>query len=502
VEWRKLRIQGTESKAEDFNYKQFCGRSGEMPTPKPSDRYHSLEIQAKKTIREHNMLNAGEHVLVGVSGGADSTALLFCLKRLAPELGLSLSVAHLNHGIRGAESDEDEVFVRQISDQLGLQFFSEIIDVKQQAAAAGQNMEELARRIRYDFLRRTARRIGAQKIAVGHNLNDQAETALFRFIRGSGLKGLASIYPVLDGWIIRPLLDCSGNSIREYLKNKTVAYREDSSNRDLRYARNRIRRELVPYLENHFNARLTHTIAHEALLARETWSFVESQAKEAFERIHIRVDGGISLQIKALIELHPALKKEVLRQALKVCLGSLRGIDATHIQNILDLSDREGNRQVQIPRGGLVIRQSDRLVMLRSEPERNLSYVYELCVPGNCAVPEDGTLFSCRVGFAPNREVMKEKKYTQAFLDPSVLPPTLTIRSRRAGDRYGGPGHRKVKRMLINNKIPRLQRSVLPMLTAGDHVIWIPGFRPARGYEAKPDSADCVVIERMEKSNF
>jgi len=466
-----------------------------MPTQKPSEKYHSLEIQAKKTIQKHSMVNPGEHVLVGVSGGADSTALLFCLRRMAPELELTLTVAHLNHGIRGAEADEDEVFVRQISNQLGLQFVSEIINVKMQAADTGQNMEELARRIRYDFLCRTARRIGAQKIAVGHNLNDQAETALFRFIRGSGLKGLASIYPVLDGWIIRPLLDCSGASIREYLKNKAIAYRDDSSNRDLRYARNRIRRELVPYLENHFNARLAHTIANEALLARETWSFVESQAKAAFGRIGMQVDGGISLQIKGLIELHPALQKEVLRQALKACLGSLRGIDSSHIQSILDICNREGSRQVQIPRGGRVIRQSDRLVMLLSAPEANLSFLYELRVPGNCAVPEDSTLFSCRVGHAPNREVMKEKKYTQAFLDPSVLPATLTIRSRRAGDRYGGPGHRKVKRMLINSKIPRLQRSVLPMLTAGNHVIWIPGFRPARGYEAKQGSTKCVIVE-------
>jgi tRNA(Ile)-lysidine synthase len=472
-----------------------------MPIRDPSEKYCSLEIQARKTIREHNMVVTGENVVVGVSGGADSTALLLCLSRLSEDMDITLTVAHLNHRIRGAEADADEEFVRQMTEEIGLPFVSEVIDVKRQAAAKKQNIEELARRIRYDFLRRTARSVEAQKIAIGHNLNDQAETALFRFIRGSGLEGLSAIHPVVDGLIIRPLLECSRASIFEYLKQKNASYQEDSSNRDLRHSRNRIRQELMPYLESNFNPRLVATISNEAFLAREAWSFMESQAKEAYTRLHCQIENGISIKIKDFRDLHPALQKEVLRQALKACLGSLRGIGSVHIQSILALCSAERSGQAQIPRGSLAIRESGNLLLLRNAPQPTPSFVYELSVPGKRHIPEDGAVFNCTLGDAPNRDAMKDKRFTQAFLDPSVLPESLTIRSRMPGDCYGGPGHRKVKRMLINSKIPRPQRSVLPMVTVGNDVIWIPGFRPARGYEAKPESANCVVVEMVQESD-
>ena len=175
-----------------------------MPVKELSDKLRPLEIRVRKTIQNHNMLTPGDHVLVAVSGGADSVALLLCLHKLARELHISLSIAHLNHRIRGLEGDADEDFVRRLSADLKLPFFSEIIEVKRKAAAAKENLEELARLTRYDFLRRTARRIGAQKIAVGHTLNDQAETVLFRFIRGSGIEGLSAIHPVVEGLVIRP----------------------------------------------------------------------------------------------------------------------------------------------------------------------------------------------------------------------------------------------------------------------------------------------------------
>jgi tRNA(Ile)-lysidine synthase len=298
-----------------------------MPVTKQSDKNFPLEIRVRKTIQNHKMIAPGEHVLVAVSGGADSVALLLCLKTLASELHLSLTVAHLNHRIRGLEGDADEDFVRSLSSNLQLPFVSEIIEVKQQAEATKQNLEELARRTRYDFLRRTAQRVSAGKIAVGHTLNDQAETVLFRFIRGSGMEGFSAIHPVLEGLVIRPLLDCSRDSILEYLQKKGANHREDSTNKDLQHTRNRIRRELLPYLEEHFNPQLVATLSREALVAREAWSFIESHALRAFESLHSRHgDAGILLDAKGLLELHPALQKQVLRRALKECLGSLRGI--------------------------------------------------------------------------------------------------------------------------------------------------------------------------------
>jgi tRNA(Ile)-lysidine synthase len=486
---------------EDLRFRQLqlsyiCGRSEKMPNKKPSAKPNPLELQVRKTIERYSMLAPGEHVLVGVSGGADSTALLLCLHRLAADLPLSLTAAHLNHRIRGAEADEDQNFVRQLCAGWGIPFVSEIIEVKQQAAEAKQNLEEFARDRRNDFLRRTAQRLGAQKIAVGHNLNDQAETALFRFIRGSGIQGLSSIYPVIDGLVIRPLLECARESIREYLNRQGVSYREDSSNTDLRHARNRIRHELLPYLEKNFNPRLVSTIARETALARETWSFVESQAVAAYQNLQCPAGNGILLKVSQLLELHPALQKQVVRQAIKAWLGSLRGITSVHIQSLIALcaAGRSGD-QIDMPHGGIALRQFDSLLLLNKPANIIHDYAYILNVPGECRVPEAGASFRCTISCAPNQKTMREKRFVQAFLETINLTPSLLVRSRKPGDRYGGTGHRKVKKMLIDGKIPQLQRNALPMIVAGNSVIWIPGFRPARSHEAIPESSACVLVE-------
>ena len=457
----------------------------------------SLEVTVRKTIRKHGMLSGGEHVLVAVSGGADSTALLLCLRRLAADFRLTLSVAHLNHRIRGAESDEDEEFVRQMACRLSLPFLSEAIDVKQQAKAAKRNLEETARQARYEFLGRAAQRTGATKIAVGHNLNDQAETILFRFIRGSGLQGLSAIRPVMGGTVIRPLLECSRRLILAYLERNQTGFREDSTNRDVAHTRNRIRRELIPFLEEHFNPRLAAALSREASLARETWDFIESEAEKAFQDIHLREGNNLSLKAKELLNAHPAIQKQVVRRALRECLGSLRGIALRHVESVLQL---QSGARTRLPHGCLVLREFDSIILTKHPGEPSRPFAYPLEIPGTCRIPETGTRFVCTRGtMAPNPRQMKELAETQAFLEPSSLTESLTVRSRLPGDRYGGPGHRKVKRMLIDRRIPLSRRPFLPMIVAGTRVVWIPGFRPARGCEAQPGSP-CVVISMRDAS--
>jgi len=455
----------------------------------------TLESQVRRTIHKYEMLKRGDHVVVAVSGGADSTALLLCLETLASEFDLTLTAAHLNHRIRAAEADGDEEFARKLAAQMGLPFISETAELKQQAAASGINLEELARRKRYEFLRRAASQIEAQKIAVGHTMNDQAETALFRFIRGSGLEGLSAIHPIVDGVVIRPLLECSRKSVEEYLEVKCAQYREDSSNLDVRYARNRIRHELIPYLEKNFNPNLARTLSREALISREIWSFVESQAKQAFDAVHRRGEEGISLVVPDFLRLHPALQKEVLRHAVKKCSGSLRGITSKNIEDLLLLCrGKMSGRQVCL-RGCAAFREFDNLLLRSSERAGTADYAHVLEIPGVCHVPENGSVFICSCMSEPPPEKPQQGRWTRAFFEPAALPESLTIRSRLPGDRYGGPGHRKVKRMLIDKKVPLGHRSVLPMVAAGNDVIWIPGFRPARAYESRPGSERCVVIE-------
>jgi tRNA(Ile)-lysidine synthase len=470
-----------------------------MPVRERSNRLFPLEIQVRKTIQKYNMFNQGDHVLVAVSGGADSMALLHCLHKLALPLQLSLTIAHLNHRIRGFEGDADEDFVRRMSADLKIPFCSEIIEVKQLAIAARQNLEEVARQKRYDFLRRTARRVGAHKIAVGHTLNDQAETILFRFIRGSGIEGLAAIYPVVEDLVVRPLLECSRESIVKYLQQKELRHREDSTNADLKYARNRIRRELVPFLEKNFNPQLISTLSREAFLARETWSYIESQAKAAFENVCLRQGDDILLKLQGLAKLHPGLQKQVLRQAIKECLGSLHGVASRLVDSILTIC-RTGNSsdQIRMPHGCTAIRQFDTLLLIKHPPLSSPSFLYQLDIPGECHVAEAGISFRSKICNTPDLKTMRDSRSRQAFLELSALPQNLTIRPRKSGDRYGGPGHRKVKKMLIDAKIPQLKRPGLPMIAAGEDVIWIAGFRPARAYEARPGSERCIAVEMIQ----
>jgi tRNA(Ile)-lysidine synthase len=473
---------------------RVCGRSDKMPI-KENPARPALESQVRRTIQKFGMLKPGDHVVIGVSGGADSTALLLCLDALASEFNLSLTVAHLNHRIRAAEADEDEEFVRKLAARMGLRLTSETAEVKREAAASGDNLEEVARRKRYEFLRRTATQVKAQKIAVGHTMNDQAETALFRFVRGSGLEGLSAIHPVVDGVVIRPLMECTRKSVESYLELKGAAYREDSSNQDLRHARNRIRHELIPYLEKNFNPKLIPTLSREAVIAREISNYMESQTRQAFDAVSSSSEEGINLKVPDFLRLHPALQKEVLRQAIKECSGSLRGISTKNIEDLLLLCrGRMSGRQLRL-RGFTAFREFDNLLLRCLEASGFAGYSHVLKIPGTCTVPESGAVFICRRTDKLARGKVRQEHWTRAFLEPAALPEFLTIRSRIPGDRYGGPGHRKIKRMLIDKKIPLGHRSALPMLAAGNDVIWIPGFKPASAYASRPGSDDCVVVE-------
>jgi tRNA(Ile)-lysidine synthase len=470
-----------------------------MPIQKTLRKLEFLEARVLRTIREHGMIRPRDRVLVAVSGGADSMALLLSLHALRPILDCDLDVAHLNHSLRGPEGDGDEEFVRRTSGELGLDFHSETIDVRGRAERGKQNLEQAAREVRYAFLQRIARKLGANRVAVGHNRNDQAETILFRFLRGSGVEGLSSIHPVIGRQLIRPLLDCPRERILQYLDKRRCAYREDASNRDMTYSRNRIRLELMPYLEQHFNPGLAKTVAREAATMRETWDLLHSLAEKSCDTISRPVDGGIALSVAAARELHPALQKEVLRSALKRVRGDLKGIGRVHVEQVLRLCHQGGGgERVRLPRETAAIRQFNELLLLCPQPGTSPEYSYDLQVPGRCRIPEARAEIHAEI-FSGPRQYREGEHRHRAYLDPSALHTPLTIRSRLPGDRYGGGTHRKIKKMLIDGKIPLHERNGLPMVVSEGSVIWIPGFRPAKAYAAEKSALTAVILEYIRE---
>jgi tRNA(Ile)-lysidine synthase len=457
-----------------------------MRGPKPLP----LDNQALKTIRRFGMVKPGERVLVAVSGGADSVALLLCLQRLAARLKITVTAAHLNHRLRGAESDADEEFVRKLCARHGIDLIAESARVKEKAAASRQNLEEAAREARYDFLRRAARQVGADRIAVGHTLNDQAETVLMRLFRGSGAAGISAIYPVVDGVIVRPLLETGRAEILRYLKSLRIRHREDSSNRDLELRRNRLRNKWIPQLAREFNPRLIETLSREADLARETTDFLEQISRAEYKRLRAPVRGGISLPAKEIAEMHPLMKKLVWRHALLEVRGSLRGITTHHIEAVLGLCRTgQSGKVAELPGGTTVVRRFKNVAVLQHRPEAGSSFEYRLRLPGRCAVPEAGLEIIASEGENGDATLFS------ACLDRDLLPRTLVVRSRRPGDRYGGAGHRKIKKMLIDARIDLQARSTLPVVAVKDAVVWIPGFKPARRYTARSDSSRCILLQ-------
>jgi len=456
-------------------------------------RLRALEAQVRRTLRRFAMVAEGDHVVAGVSGGADSMAMLHCLVCLAPALRLTLTVAHLNHGIRGAEAGRDQEFVRRAGAGLGLPFVTETVRLKTEGEPG--NMEELARRARYDFLRRTAAQVRAHKIAVGHTLNDQAETVLLRVFRGSGPDGLAAIHPVVDNLVIRPLLECTRNQVVRYLDESGIDFLTDSTNRLLAYRRNRVRHELVPYLEANFNPRVVESLARTAALSREAAEFLDQESRREYDGMKQSSPGSISLPIERILRLHPAVGKLVVRQAFRESRGRLAGLAGRHVEEILLLcrGERSG-RRILLPGAFMARRQFDNLILQRM-PGNVAGFCRRLPVPGICAVPEAGTTVVARVlesaGPADPGGIGK-----QAILDRDRLPDVLMVRSRLPGDRYGGPGSRKVKKMLIDARIPVPDRETLPMIAAGDRSIaWIPGFKPANSFAVHPNSSRFILLE-------
>jgi tRNA(Ile)-lysidine synthase len=445
------------------------------------------------------MLEQGEHVLVAVSGGADSMALLICMHHLAPRMDTALTVAHLNHCLRGAEATGDEEFVRGASARLGWPFVSARVDVRARAAADGRNLEEAAREARYDFLRETAARVNAGKIATGHTLNDQAETVLLRLLRGSGPGGLGGIHAVSGGGLIRPLIECGRAQVLEYLSRGQTEYREDATNQDLHYRRNRVRHELMPYLEKHFNPRLIETLAREASFGSAIHDFLETQAGRLWERLRIPLEDGIAMPAQELFQLHPALCHQIVRRALRELLGSLRGIGSVHIEDIVQLCRLgQSGKRIELPRAISAMNNLGKLELRKRKHEWHAEYRYELPLPGRCRIPEAELEITATVLENPYSNAEPRDEGAYALLDLNTLPSTLTVRSRLPGDRYGGSGHRKVKKMLLAARIPLVVRLTVPMVAAGEAVIWIPGFKPAKLYGADAGCRRSILLEARQ----
>jgi tRNA(Ile)-lysidine synthase len=434
------------------------------------------------------MLRGGEAVLVAVSGGADSVALLDVLCAVRESLGLALTVVHVHHGLR-LEADAEADGVRHLCELLGVACQVERITVRRGPPWDG--LEAESRRARHAALGRVARVVGAARIATGHTADDQAETVLMRLLQGAGPRGLGGIAPA-RGLMIRPLIETRRAAIEEYLRGRGLAWAEDPSNRDVRFLRNRIRHDLLPFMAGLTGASVVEALGRSAAAARAVVADLEERARVDLARLASRDGAGISLDVGALAERPIELAAEMLRQAAAV-LGEtrpLRGPAQRALRRLL--GEAPPRRAARL--GRLVVERSGR--RLRVGPVAPPALVARAwAVPGTRALPEIGARLTARV-VARARDYAIPRDPGRAAFDADALPSALTVRARRRGDvfsPFGAPALRRLKSFLIDAGVPRWQRARTPLVEAGGEIIWVAGIR--RGSIAPVTAATTRVLE-------
>jgi tRNA(Ile)-lysidine synthase len=434
------------------------------------------------------MLRGGEVVLVAVSGGADSVALLDVLCALREPLGLTLRVVHVHHGLR-PEADAEADDVLRLSGSLGVVCHVERVTVRRVPPWDG--LEAESRRARHAALERVARVVGAVRIATGHTADDQAETVLMRLLQGAGPRGLGGIAPA-RGPLIRPLIEARRAAIEEHLRERGLAWTEDPSNRDPRFLRNRIRHDLLPFMAELNGASVVEALARSAAAARAVVGDLEERARADLARLATRDGAGLSLDVGALAERPIELAAEVLRQAA-AALGEtrpLRGPAHRALRRLLgDVPPRRGARL-----GRLAVERSGR--RLRVGPVALPALVARAWpVPGGLELPEINARLGARI-VVRARDYAIPREPGRAAFDADTLPPTLAVRARRRGDvfsPFGAPALRRLKSFLIDAGVPRWQRARTPLVEAGGEIIWVAGIR--RGSIAPVTAATTRVLE-------
>lgn len=478
----------------------------------------------KKIIASYKMIEPYDSLIVGVSGGPDSVALLHVLLKIAPQFFLKLGVAHLNHSLRAQDSDNDAAFVKSMCLKLNLPLFIKKVDVQKYRKANKVSIEEAARKVRYTFFSDLLRKEGFNKIALGHHLDDNAELILMNIFRGSGHLGVSGMPPVRNiigpgKKIVRPLICLKKSDIINYLSEKGLKYVMDKSNEDINYTRNRIRVDLIPYLEKNFNPKISETLNRFAFILRSEEEWKNAMVADLFEKsLSSLHDHLISFYVNNLLKLHPAAKRMVIRKGIESVKKDLRRITFKHVDFAVGLLEkRSPNWSMDLPEGVKIFRKYEKLYILQSRKDsaKDLSDKKEL-LPFKYEIdkPESGQIIikhikerdlylrlseSCVDDLA---DILNAGHMT-AFFDMDALRFPLELRNLVPGDRFsplGVKGSQKVKKFFINKKIPLFERERSSVLLSGGKVIWVAGYQIDDFVKVTPFTENVLKIEIIQST--
>jgi len=430
--------------------------------------------QATDTIKKHCMLKGGERVLVGLSGGPDSVCLLAVLKRIKDDYNLAIHAVYVNHNLRPEEIPAEIACCREICNEMKVDFSVRSVDVKGYVKEHGINKQEAARDLRYKAFYEAAMELRADKIALAHNADDQAETIFMRLIRGAGASGLAGI-PAKRGPIIRPLLEIERRDIEDFLERENLRCVIDSSNLQADYFRNKFRLMIMPELKK-MNPSLIQSVSRTVSILQEEERYLGIIVTKTLMKMISRKTGTrIELFLTPMGSMDIVILRRVLRRALDETEG-LRGISFIHIEEIIRLvkEGMSGDR-IYLPRGIRVIKDYSLLVITSEEPRKIASY--EINVPGEVAIVGSGVVI--RTSFEAEGEDFGDGK-SSVLLDADDMNFPLKIRPRKQGDcffPYGFGKRKKLQDFFVDEKVPRDERDNIPLVFSGDDIIWVSGYR-------------------------
>ncbi|MCG9131191.1 tRNA lysidine(34) synthetase TilS [Candidatus Poribacteria bacterium] len=464
--------------------------------------------QMHRFIAQHKMIEDGETVLVAVSGGADSLALLYGLHALRSQLNCQLHVAHLNHCLR-PDADADADFVRQHAKHLKLPCTIQRMEIPRLAQQWKLSVEAAGRRARYQFYESIATKVDATKVALGHHQDDVAETVLMNLIRGSGATGLKGITPVRDAKFIRPLAGFTRQQIEAFLTSIGVAPKHDTTNTDTRYLRNRIRHELIPQLENNYNPNIKTGLSRTADVLRAESEYLATAAREALETCRIQdLHERVVLDRVAFRQYHIALQRRMLRQSVSEMSGDMSDLYFAHCEKMLNLIQAEASNALLALPNGLQFRRAYQQLIFERKPVETGNFAYPIVTVGKTSIEVlntqitaelRNTKFPSTLALPDGRfeAIFDYEKIRKVFAEPSLEAFPLTVRNRRQGDRfqpYGMRGTKKIKDFLIDAKVPRYERDSIPLLVCGNQILWIIGYTTSDTFKIESDTRQYLYL--------
>ncbi len=457
--------------------------------------------QLLSTVEEHHLIKSGDKIVVAVSGGPDSVSLIHLLHNLKSRLGIQLYGAHLNHNIRGIEAQLDAQYVLNLCDELNIICFVKSVDVEAYAKGNQLTSEQAGRILRYEFFDEVLKKVEADKIAIAHNKNDQGETVLMRLLRGTGMQGLTAIQYQRDK-VIRPLLDVHREEIEKYCLKHNLMPRTDLTNLTSIYHRNKIRRELIPYLEENYNPSVLESLVKTANILKEDYDYIEKQAEALYkDLVHFEKKDQVSFSIPALEKQHPAMKARMLRRAGEELLGKGELLTYQQVQNLLELLEKkQTGKTLHLPMDLQAGISYDKLIFSKEREEEVESFKEELRLNDTTYVHALKASFELKVFPAEEVAKVSKDKFEKHF-DFDKFQQSIIVRNRRDGDRFwplGLSGKKKLKDFFIDCKVERRERDLIPLICDGKDIVWVVGYRISDKYKITDKTQQILSIKLLK----